>query len=268
MTYYKIISTILLLTFLSIVILAEEPQPLSIGQLFHYETSYGDQGFKGKNINRGKTVPLYKEYENARKVILPTPSFAGLSVEKAIQKRASVRSFSEKALNLEQLAQILLSTNGITQQRGGIARRAIPSGGALYALDVYIIADNVESLTDGLYHFQVSDTSLELIEEGDLSDAICNAANQQRAVGLSPLTVILTARFDRMTKKYADRGYRYVYIEAGAACENIYLQATSLGMGTVAVGAFNDDAANKLLGIDGLNEATLLIMPIGFPAKP
>jgi SagB-type dehydrogenase family enzyme len=68
-----------------------------------------------------------------------------------------------------------------------------------------------------------------------------------------------------VTRKYADRGYRYAYIEAGAVCENIYLQAESLGLGTVVIGAFNDDALNRLLGVDGLAEAALLIMPVGWP---
>jgi SagB-type dehydrogenase family enzyme len=81
-----------------------------------------------------------------------------------------------------------------------------------------------------------------------------------------PATLIITARFDRTTWKYADRGYRYVYIEAGAVCQNVYLQAGSLGVGTCAVGAFNDDALSALLEIDGISEAPLLVMPLGIPA--
>ncbi len=267
MLCHRIFAAMLLSACLSSCGQAQEPQTLSIGQLFHHETSFGDAGFKGKNIGWGQAAPLYKKYDKAQKVELPKPSFAGLSVEKAIQKRKSVRSFMESPMNLEQLARILLSANGITQQRGGIARRATPSGGALYPLDLYVIATNVDELTNGLYHFQVSDSSLELVKEGDFSIQIFEAANEQRAVGASPITIILTARFGRITQKYADRGYRYAYIEAGAACQNIYLQATSLDMGTVAVGAFNDDSLNELLGIDGLHEAALLIMPVGYPAQ-
>jgi len=84
-------------------------------------------------------------------------------------------------------------------------------------------------------------------------------------VGASPVTIILTARFDRTTRKYADRGYRYAYIEVGAICENIYLQAQSLDLGTAAVGAFNDASLNDFLDIDGRSEAAILIMPVGVP---
>ena len=129
-----------------------------------------------------------------------------------------------------------------------------------------MVVSGVESLEKGLYHFQVSDSSLELVEAGDFDQRVHVASNEQSAVGDSPVTIIMSARFDRSTAKYSDRGYRYTYMEAGCICQNIYLQATALGMGTVAVGAFNDDALNRLLGIDGRSEAALLMMPVGYPA--
>ena len=238
---------------------------MSIGQKFHHETSFGDKGYKGKDIGWGGQVPLYKEYESASKVKLPSPDFEGLSVEEAVRKRRSERHFADKAMSLEQLAQVLLSAGGITYSSNGWDFRAAPSGGALYPIEIYVIALNVDTLSDGLYHFQVSDNSLELIKEGDFGRQIHRAANEQEAVGSSPVTLILTARFDRSTVKYGDRGYRYIYIEVGAICENIYLEATSLGLGTVAVGAFHDDGLNRLLEIDGADEAALLVMPLGIP---
>ena len=245
---------------------SDETPVQTIGPRFHYETSYGEAGIKGESVGWGKHLPLYKEYEGRPKMRLPEPSPTDLSVAEALQERKSVRAFSDASMSLPQLSRLLLSADGLTQSRGGIARRSAPSAGALYPMEVYVIASDVASLAAGLYHFQVSDSSLELISEGDFSDAIHEAANSQAAVGDSPVTLILTARFDRVTQKYADRGYRYVYIEAGAVCQNIYLQAASLGMGTVAVGAFLDDAVNNLLAIDGRAEAALLIMPVGFPA--
>lgn len=264
---YYCITIALLGVVLAAPVEAEQEDSMSIGQRFHYETSFGDKGYEGKNIGWGKSVPLYKKYEGAPKVKLPTAAFEGMSVENAIRERRSERYFADRPLSLKQLAQILLSADGVTYSGGGYDFRAAPSGGALYPIEIYVIACNVDALADGLYHFQVSDNSLELVKEGDLGKQIHKAANEQDGVGLSPVTLILTARFDRSTVKYADRGYRYIYIEAGAICENIYLQATSLGMGTVAVGAFNDDAVNRLLGVDGIDEATLLIMPVGFPKE-
>jgi len=244
---------------------ANEEENMSIGQRFHYETSFGDKGYKGKDIGWGGQVPLYKKYESASKVKLPELDLEGMSVENAIKNRRSERYFTDKPMSLKQLAQILLSADGITYSSDGWDFRAAPSGGALYPIEIYVIAHNVDTLANGLYHFQVSDNSLELIKEGDFDRQIYKAANEQDAVGSSPVTLILTARFDRSIVKYGDRGYRYIYIEAGAICENIYLEATSLGLGTVAVGAFNDDSLNRLLEIDGADEAALLVMPLGIP---
>ncbi len=244
---------------------AEGEDSMSIGQRFHYETGFSEKGYKGERISWGEKVPLYKRYGGVPKVKLPEADFEGMSVEQAIGERRSERDFTDQSISLEMLGQVLLSADGITYSGAGYDFRAAPSGGALYPIEVYVIAGNVDSLADGLYHFQVSDSSLELIRKGDFRESAHKAANEQDAVGSSPVTIILTARFDRSTVKYADRGYRYIYIEAGAISENVYLQATSLGLGTVVVGAFNDDVLNGLLGIDGVNEAALLLMPLGFP---
>ncbi|MBN1212024.1 MAG: SagB/ThcOx family dehydrogenase [candidate division Zixibacteria bacterium] len=243
---------------------ADSGDSLSIGPRFHRETGYDEYGAVGKNISFGENKPLYKEYPGAKKTKLPQPSFAGPSLEQVIRARKSVRTFSDRTVGFEHLAQLLLSADGLTHQLSQYDLRAAPSGGALYPIEIYVIITNVEGLDMGLYHFRVADSSLELVKAGHFNKEIHEAANEQSAVGNSPLTVILTSRFERSTRKYADRGYRYIYMEAGAICENIYLQVTSLGMGTVAVGAFNDRWLNELLEIDGAEEAALLIMPVGF----
>ncbi|MDD3732834.1 MAG: SagB/ThcOx family dehydrogenase [candidate division Zixibacteria bacterium] len=237
---------------------------LSIGPRFHRETGYDEYGMVGKNISWGENMPLYKEYPEAGKIKLPLPSNEGKSVERAIRERQSVRLYSSKTVSLEHLAQVLFAAAGLTHTMGEYALRAAPSGGALYPIETYFIVDKVENLPMGLYHYQVADSSLALLKEGYFNKDIHIAANEQKTVGNSPLTIILTARFARSTRKYADRGYRYIYMEAGAICENIYLEATSLDMGTVAVGAFNDALVNEILEIDGRSEAALLIMPLGY----
>ncbi len=234
---------------------------MSIGERFHYETGYGDDGLRSDNIGWGKSVPLYKRYPKVKRVKLPTPRFSGKTVEQTIQERRSHRQFTLQAMTLEELAQLLVSADGITDKDDVL--RAAPSGGGLYPVEIYLTAHNIEGLENGLYHFQVADTSLELVKPGDFADTVHMASNEQGTVGGSPCTMIMTARFDRSTKKYADRGYRYTYMEAGSICQNIYLQATSMGMGTVAVGAYNDDALNEFLGIDGRSEAALMMMPVG-----
>lgn len=264
-TRYTLAGSIVMIASLFVpgsVVSTETEDTLTIGQRFHYETGFGESGFRVAMAGWGKSLPLYKKYEQAPKIKLPVPTFEGRNVERAIRERRSRRRFTDQPMTLEELAQILLSADGITHSDGSI-KRAAPSAGALYPIDIYIAASGVISLENALYHFQVSDSSLELIKEGDLSSSLHLAANKQGAIGSSPCTIILTARFDRSTMKYADRGYRYAYLEAGAICQNIYLQVASLELGTCAVGAFNDDVLNELLEIDGVSEAALLLLPIG-----
>lgn len=246
---------------------AAQNKPTSIGEKFHYDTGFDEYGAVSDNLKFGDSLPLYKTYPNCAKILLPHVEFDGLSLETAIQLRQSIRSFKDSSISLPDLSLLFRAACGIMRHSPDEmnSRRSVPSGGALYPLEIYVVTENVDDLDAGLYHYQVSDHSLEKIRDGSLSDEIHAAANGQACVGHSPATIILTARFARSTHKYADRGYRYTYIEAGAACQNIYLQATSLELGTVAVGAFNDVALNDLLRIDGRDEAALLIMPVGWP---
>jgi SagB-type dehydrogenase family enzyme len=246
---------------------AQEENSMSIGPRFHEETSNGDQGPKGTGHTRGRQLPPYKTCPESPKVILPPPADDSVTVGVAITARESVRAFSDQPVTLSELSRILISATGLTQPWNTRAHRATASAGALYPIELYIVVAKVESLETGLYHFQVEDTSLAPVKPGDFSSDIHEACGGQDAVGSSPITVVIAARFERVTQKYADRGYRYVYMESGAVSQNIYLQATALGMGTVVVGSFNDDAVNELLGIDGHEEAALLVHPVGFPAK-
>jgi len=245
--------------------MAGEDETISIGHEFHNRTGFGDHGYKNPNPVFGRDIPPYMEYENTAKTKLPLPTEGGMILEQAIAERRSIRSFSDQALTLKQISRILQSADGITHSRGDYKMRSAPSGGALYPVDLYLFAFDVEDLSPGLYHYQVSDSSLELVKEGDFKDKLYTAANEQDIADRGRISIVMTARFDRSTRKYADRGYRYTYMESGAICQNIYLQATALGLGTTVVGAFNDDALNRLLGIDGVDEAALLIMPIGYP---
>lgn len=240
---------------------------LSIGPRFHRETSYNAAGFVGTNISHGRDLPVYKEYPGAEKVKLPSPEVSSMSVDDALAKRRSVRSFAEKPMTMAQVSAIVLAADGITRERRGVQFRTAPSGGALYPMELYMAASNVTGLTEGLYHFHPADSSLELVEAGDFSNRVHEASFEQGSVGSSPITLIISARWERSTRKYADRGYRYTYIETGAICQNVYLKAASLGLGTVAVGAFNDELTNELLGIDGESEAAILMMPVGLPKQ-
>jgi SagB-type dehydrogenase family enzyme len=195
-----------------------------------------------------------------RAIILPGPRFDGkTSVEKALKNRRSVRDFADKPLKLEEVSQLLWAAQGITDPEG---LRAAPSAGALYPLESYLVAGNVDGLPAGAYRYRPKGHALVRVVEGDKRKELCDAALAQPSVCAAPAVLVFTAVYERTTAKYRKRGVRYVHMEAGHAAENVCLQAVSLGLGTVTVGAFDDDAVKKVLGIAG-KEQPLYLMPVG-----
>jgi Nitroreductase len=194
---------------------------------------------------------------------LPQPNYKGMPVEEAIKKRRSVRSYSKKALTLPQLSQLLFSAQGITGSASGYELRAAPSAGALYPIEVYLVVNNVEELSRGIYHYSVQKHALELLKEGDFRKEITNAGLGQDMLGDANVTFVLSAVFERTQRKYKDRSLRYIYVEAGHISQNISLQAVSLGLGSVCVGAFYDDQVNRLIGLDGNTESAIYLQAVG-----
>lgn len=189
---------------------------------------------------------------------LPEPKLESqTSVEQALLKRRSVREYEEDSLSLEQISQLLWTAQGITSEWGG---RTSPSAGALYPLEIYLVVGKVKGLKPGLYHYEPGKHSVVQTRDGDLRGKLTEASLEQDEILNAPISIVITAVYERTMKKYEQRGIRYVHMEAGAAGENIYLQAESLGLGTVFIGAFEDEEAKKVLGIE---EDPLGIMPIG-----
>ena len=161
------------------------------------------------------------------------------------------------------LSLFLHAAQGVTGKTYEQLLRTVPSAGALYPFEIYVIANNVQDVDKGIYHYDVPDHALELIKYGDFRKKITNAGLKQEMLGDAGVTFVLAAVFDRTRHKYGERGYRYVYIEAGHISQNIYLQAVSLGLGSVAVGAFIDKEVNELIGIDGQKEAAIYLHAVG-----
>ena len=185
----------------------------------------------------------------------------GMSVEEALGQRRSVRKYAARAVTLEEVSQLLWAAQGITASWGG---RTTPSAGALYPLEVYLAAGKVNGLGPGLYHYAPKAHALRRVRDEDVRSKLCKAALNQHCVRDAPLVTVVAAVRQRTARKYGDRAERYVDIEVGSACQNIYLQCESLDLGTVAVGAFKDSDVRLILG-----EAPvpLLLMPVGAKAE-
>jgi SagB-type dehydrogenase family enzyme len=192
-------------------------------------------------------------------VSLPEPAKkSALSLEEALWERQSVRRYRDKPLKLSDISQLLWAGQGVT--RDGFYRTA-PSAGALYPIELYLIAGNVEGLRDGIYRYDPRKHLLIGVREGDHRRDLCAAALGQDPIRNAAAVIVIGAVYARTTGKYRERGVRYVHIEVGHVAQNISLQAVSLGIGTVDIGAFHDDEVKLIIGMT--SEEPLCIMPLG-----
>jgi SagB-type dehydrogenase family enzyme len=199
-------------------------------------------------------------------IYLPPPSQKGsISLEEAIARRRSVRDFTPESISQSQLSQILWAAQGISDTSGQY--RTVPSAGATYPLEIFVVCDGngVDGIDGGVYHYNINSHSLTLQFKGDVRQELAQAALGQEFIYEAPVDIIICALYERATGIYGSRGERYVYMEVGHAGQNIYLQATALGLATVAVGAFGDEEVREVLRLDE-HYKPLYIMPVGKPA--
>jgi SagB-type dehydrogenase family enzyme len=202
--------------------------------------------------------------KGGKRMRLPDPQFEGdVSLERAIRTRRTIRSFGGKALSLRQISQLLWASQGITETGG--FKRAAPSAGALYPMDIYAVAGAgcVEGLDPGVYHYEPEGHSISFGKGEDARRDVARASLRQTWMAQAPLNLIITAEYSRITGKYGQRGIRYAMIEAGHIGQNIFLQAQAMGLAAGIVGAFDDERLIRVMGIQETHEP-LLIMPVGY----
>jgi SagB-type dehydrogenase family enzyme len=189
---------------------------------------------------------------------LPEPSFSGkVSVEQAILNRRSVRLFEDQALTIEQVSQLLWAAQGKTADWGG---RTVPSAGATYPLEIYLVAGKVNGLETGVYHYLPQTHELAKMSGHDKRKEIATAAWGQKFIESAPISIVIAVNYERTTNRYGKRGMRYVDNEVGHCGQNIQLQAEALCLGSVVIGAFQDSLVMHALGI---KEEPSYIMPVG-----
>jgi SagB-type dehydrogenase family enzyme len=169
------------------------------------------------------------------------------------------RWVKDEPTTISEVSQLLWAAQGITDQ-GGF--RTAPSAGALYPLELYVVAGKVNGLPAGIYKYRAKSHELLSIVKGDRTTDLCNAALGQLSVRKAAAVFVLSGVYERTTVKYGERGIRYVHMEAGHAAQNIYLQAVPLGLGTVVIGAFHDEEVKRVLKMED-REMPLYIMPVG-----
>jgi len=243
---------------------AKDRNDSTVGDDFQRLTKYWRESLKDWSPSWDEQVSLYKSYPGAETVELPEPEVSGGGpLWSVIASRRSFREFEEKPVELKVLSQLLWACTGITARTRNFEFRSAPSAGALYPVETYVVCNHVHGAGMGLYHYNVLEHRLELLKAGDLREQLMQAGLNQPVFFECAAAFLWTAVVKRSSWKYRQRAYRYIYLDAGHAAQNLALAAESLGLGCCLVGAFFDDEVNELLETDGDWETIIYMCTIG-----
>jgi SagB-type dehydrogenase family enzyme len=236
-----------------------------IGDLYHQETKYRRDRMPRDWLDASTQPSPYKKDPTSLKRLSISPPFqkGGEPIWETIARRRSMREFSPRSITLPELSQLLWATQGITARAWGYDFRAVPSAGALYPIDTYVLVNRVESTAAGIYHYDVEETQLVLQREGNYGREVSQAALGQELVADAGAVFVWTAMVERSKWKYRERAYRYIYMDAGHVGQNLYLAATALGLGCCTIGAFYDEEVDRLIGVDGKKEISVYMGAVG-----
>ena len=190
-------------------------------------------------------------------ISLPEPRLSSdVSIEEAMYNRRSIRDFTDEHLSLEELSQLIFASQGITDG----SHRTVPSAGALYPIEIYVLVDNVQNISPGFYHYVPDTHSLQYVSSSSIKAEMPAIAYHQSWMEDSAADIVIAADYSRTEKKYGRMAEKYVHMEVGHAAQNVYLQAYALGLGTTIVAGFENAKMKKLMGIEYM---PLAIMPVG-----
>lgn len=211
-----------------------------------------------------------KTYSCAVRSPLPPPADLPMPLTEAIERRASVRRFSGSTFDLMRLSTLLKYGNGLLDSRleSGLPRRAIPSGGALYPTEVYVLPLDLHPLPLGAYHYDPYDHALARFLDEPAEPVLASACHTGLALTTASVAIVLSGQFERQAVKYGERSYRFTLLECGHLAQNLLLTASALGLGALPVGGFIDDELNRYLRLDGRREAVLYVILMGTMALP
>ena len=218
----------------------------------------------------GDRQPLhYRTYPGSPRVALPGRDFdLAAPMGRLLEQRSSLREFALRPLRLDLLGRLLHASYGLRHPgrpaQGGVPDRPSPSAGALYPLELYVAAQAVMDLPDGVYHYDPRAHQLELRRPGRVHDQLAEMTIGQDMLRQANVVLFITAIFERTMWKYGQRGYRYAWLDAGHLGQNVYLVAGALGLGPVAIGGFYDDEINRLLDLPA-DETAIYLLGVGQP---
>jgi len=225
-----------------------------IGDIFQQATKYLSPVAGGKPPQQEKkgTIALPPVDWN-----IPAPLF------NAVRRRRSIREYSERPLSLKEFSLLCAAALGVTTRMDFGPLFAIPSAGAMNPLELHVISHRVDGLPASVGRYRPGEHALEVVARGDFRRAVVEACLGQELAGSAGAVFAWTAVVERSRRRYGQRCYRYIYLEAGHSAQNLLLAATALNLGACAIGAFFDDQAARLLGVDGVEETVLYLASVG-----
>ena len=188
-----------------------------------------------------------------------------LDLRQAIEQRVTVRTYAEQPLSLAELSFLLWATQGVKEVTARpVTLRTVPSAGARHAFETYLLINRVEGLQPGLYRYVALENALLPVRmDAEIVTLLTEGCYDQRQVSGSAVTFIWAAVTERMTWRYGERGYRYLLLDAGHVCQNLYLAAEPLHCGVCAIAAYDDDVLNEALGLDGETQFVIYLASLG-----
>jgi SagB-type dehydrogenase family enzyme len=229
-----------------------------IGERFQEETKYF----------RPAHWPRYEEPVSPprpAKIVRLSPSLprSGPDLWMVFKNRRSIRDYLPAPLPLQDLANLLWATQGITGDSSSPWYRTAPSAGALHPIDTYLVIHKVKDLEPGIYSLRLPEFALEMEKSGDFSQQIAHAALDQEMARSAAVVFVWVAVIHRSRQKYRQRAYRYIYLDCGHIGQNLYLAATALGLGCCGIAAFFDEEVNALVGVEGREKTAIYLATIG-----
>ncbi len=236
----------------------------AIGRRYLQDTRYTRQGPGEQSLSYPRGLP-FKEYPEAkvRHPLRPPEGRESADLWDILARRRSLRQYQDRYLTQEELAALVWATQGVTLASQHYLLRTAPSAGALYPVETYLAVHQVEELEPGIWHLNLPEFSLELLQGLDARQPLVQACLGQRFMGEASVAFIWTGVLNRAMWKYRERAIRYIFLDAGHICQNLMLAATALNLGCCPVGAFFDEEVESLAGVDGVEEVALYLAAVG-----
>ena len=226
--------------------------------------------FSKTEQNRGiNAPPIQKPYpENADLIDLVVEeeweNVFNIPLARAMKNRVSHRDFSGDPLLLDELSFLLWATQGVRLVEGNNTYRNVPSAGCRHSMETYLAVFNVKGIEKGVYRYLPLSHRLILeFKESELNQKLINATFGQQFAGLSAVTFIWTTIPNRMEWRYGPVSHKVIALDAGHAAQNLYLACEAINSGTCVIGAYDQEYADDLLGLDGVDEFVIYLAPVG-----